>query len=281
MRATMATTAAWTPPSGRTPPPGATSAADLGAPGATGVVIRMLGSFSVTAGGLTAGPWPRPSARRVCALVLVSPGRRLTRDAACEDLFPGLTPRAAARSLSKALSMARAALAPLGSQAAALLAANAIHIWAAADAWVDADAQAAALQAALRLPAGAARDQALATALADEEELLADEPYADWALRPRDQLEMLRQEARLTLARDRSSGAAPSGPGLAAGAWRSVFEHDLACEEAAGALIDHYLAAGRRELAARVYWRCSMALDELGLRVSPALGDRFAAMARR
>jgi hypothetical protein len=41
-------------------------------------------------------------------------GRRVSRDLACEELFPGLDPHAAARALSKALSMARAALAPLG-----------------------------------------------------------------------------------------------------------------------------------------------------------------------
>ena len=51
----------------------------------------------------------------------MSPGRRVSRDLACEELFPGLDPRAAARSVSKALSMARAALAGLGEPAGASL----------------------------------------------------------------------------------------------------------------------------------------------------------------
>jgi hypothetical protein len=34
-------------------------------------------------------------------------------------------------------------------------------------------------------------------------------------------------------------------------AWLSAFEHDPACEEAAGALMRRYLEQGRRELAAR------------------------------
>jgi DNA-binding SARP family transcriptional activator len=240
-----------------------------------GTVVRMLGPFSVTAGGRSAGPWPRPAARRACALVLVSPGRRITRDAACESLFPALTPRAAARSLSKAMSMARSALVPLRGQAASLLGADLTHIWAAADAWVDAEALVSALRDALGMAAGAARDRALTAALADEGELLADEPYADWAIGPREELETLRQEARLALARDRSAGAGRPGPGMVAAAWRSAFDHDPACEEAAGALVRLYAGAGRREVAARVYRRCTAALDELGLRASPFLSDLY------
>ncbi len=93
------------------------------------VQVRLLGEFAITAGDRAAGPWPRPSARRLCALLLVSPGRRVTRDLACEELFPRLEPRAAARSLSKALSMARAALAELGEPGAALLGADLTHLW--------------------------------------------------------------------------------------------------------------------------------------------------------
>jgi len=85
------------------------------------VRVRLLGEFAITAGNRAAGPWPRPSARRLCALLLVSPGRRASRDLACEELFPNLEPRTAARSLSKALSMARAALAELGEPGSALL----------------------------------------------------------------------------------------------------------------------------------------------------------------
>ena len=240
--------------------------------------MRMLGPFSVTARGRSAGPWPRPSARRLCALVLVSRGRRVRRDLACEELFPGLDPHAAARALSKALSMARAALAPLGEAGASLLHADLAHIWAAADAAVDAEVQLIALREALRMGPGERRDSALVAALADEGELLADEPYADWAIRPREHLESLRQEARLALARDRAKGAGRADPVAVAEAWLSVFEHDPACEEAAGALVRRYLEQGRRELAARTYERCAAALEELGLRTSPSLDELHAAV---
>jgi DNA-binding SARP family transcriptional activator len=79
----------------------------------------------------------------------VSPGRRVSRDLVCEELFGDLDPRAAARSVSKALSMARAALAALGPDAGALLEADLTHIWANPAVEVDAADHEHALRAAL------------------------------------------------------------------------------------------------------------------------------------
>ena len=241
------------------------------------VRVRLLGPFSVVSGSRAAGPWPRPSARRLCQLVLVSPGRRVSRDLACEELFGDLDPRAAARSVSKALSMARAALAGLGEPAASLLEADLNHIWAVPAIEVDATEHEQALRAALALGPGHERDGLLATALADDGELLADEPYADWALRPRDRLEALRQEARLALARDRAKGAGRAEAVLAA--WAACAEHDPASEEAAAALVRGYFAEGHRELAVRAYERCRAALGELGLALSPWLEEVYATAA--
>ena len=248
--------------------------------GGVAVRVRLLGPFSVVSGGRAAGPWPRPSARRLCQLVLVSPGRRVSRDLACDELFPDLDPRAAARSVSKALSMARAALAGLagpGEPAASLLEADLTHIWASPAVEVDATEHEQALRAALALGPGHERDDLLVAALADDGELLADEPYADWALRPRERLEALRQEARLALARDRAKGAGRAEAVLAA--WAACAEHDPASEEAAAALIRGYFAAGQRELAVRAYERCHAALGELGLGLSPWLEEVYATAA--
>jgi len=243
------------------------------------VRVRLLGPFSVTSGGREAGPWPRPTARRLCQLVLVSPGRRISRDLACEELFPGQDPRSAARSVSKALSMARAALAVLGPAADGLLAADLTHIWAAPDAEVDAEETERALRAALAMEPGQGRDTRLAAALSGQGELLADEPYADWALAPRERLESLRQEARLALARDRSRGAGQARPEAVLAAWAACFERDPASEEAAGALVQAYFAAGHRDLAARAYERCRAALGELGVGISPWLEEVYATAA--
>src|ERR1700750_1960996 len=164
--------------------------------GDVAVRVRLLGPFSVVSGGRAAGPWPRPSARRLCQLVLVSPGRRGSRDLVCEELFAALDPRAPARSVSKALSMARAALSNLGEPATTLLEADLTHIWANPAVEGDAAKHEQALRAARAKSPGHERDDLLATALAEDGELLADEPYADWALRPRERLPGPRPGAR-------------------------------------------------------------------------------------
>jgi adenylate cyclase len=243
------------------------------------VQVTLLGQFSIAARGRVVTEWPRPSARRLCELVLVSPGRRVSRDLACDVLFPQLDPRAAARALSKALSMARSALAGLGTDGATLLAADLLHIWASPDVAVDLEIRSAALRAGLAMAPGQLRDDALSATLADEGELLADEPYAEWAIRVRERYETLCQEARLALARDRAMGAGRAGPDDVLAAWQSCLDHDPASEEAAGALIRAYLAQGRPELAARVFERCRVALEQLGLRISPSL-ERLYAPAR-
>jgi len=245
------------------------------------VRVSLLGQFVITAGDRSAGPWPRPSARRLCALVLVSPGHRVSRDLACEELFPNLEPRAAARSLSKALSMARTALAELGEPGTTLLGADLTHLWLAPGIAVDADELTVALAHGLAMAPGQERDDVLSAALAGDAELLPDELYTDWADRARDQLNALRQEARLALARDRAKGIGSSSPDEVTAAWLECFDHDQASEEAAGALICRYATAGRPEQAARVFERCRAALEELGLRISPSLERIYASAVAR
>jgi class 3 adenylate cyclase/tetratricopeptide (TPR) repeat protein len=175
--------------------------------------------------------------------------------------------------------MARGALAGLGEPGASLLAADLGFIWVPMPLEVDADKHEEALAAGLAAGPGQDRDDRLSAALAQDAELLEDEPYADWAARPRERLEALRQQARLALARDRAKGQGRSGDDDVTAAWQSCLEHDAACEEAAGALIRGYVAQGRPELAARVFERCRAALEDLGLRISPSVERLYAAAA--
>ena len=92
--------------------------------------------------------------------------------------------------------------------------------------------------------------------LSEQRVLLEDEAYSDWALRPRESLELARQEARLALARDRSRGFGRSGREAVIAAWESYAAHDPASEEAAAALMSAYAARGQRHLVARAYRRC-------------------------
>ena len=146
------------------------------APTATVLRVDLLGPFLVRLGERSAGPWPRPVAKRVCGLVLVSPGRRLTRAAACEALFPNLGAYEAARSLSKALSMAHAALSGLGARGRALLQADRTHIWAdpLIPLEVDVEVQEKNLGLALDAEPGLERDNLLAFAVGDDCALLED-----------------------------------------------------------------------------------------------------------
>ena len=237
--------------------------------------VRLLGRFAVAAGGRTAGPWPRPSARRLCQLLLVSPGRRLSRDGACDALFPSLAPGPAAHALYKAQSMARSVLLPLGPKAGGLLRSDRAQLWFSTDIilHVDLDGHEQALRSALRASPGLDRDTAIIHALATDGVLLEDEPDAEWACRVRERLEYVRQEARLELARDRARGIGRCHPEQVMQAWQAAIEGDPACEEAVSALMRLYLGQGRRSLAVTVYERCRQTLGSLGLTTSLALDE--------
>ena len=238
------------------------------------VKVNMLGPFGISVGGRVAGPWPRPSARRLCEFVLLSPGQRVSRELAAEELFGSLGPQRAATALRKALSMAHGVLAQLGEPAVGLLQADRDNIWFRSETMeIDLDRQERALRAALAMGAGQDRDDRLVAALSDERTVLADAPYEEWALRCRDRFEVLRQRARLALARDRSKGAGLSSTAAVLEAWESCLSHDPACEEAAAALMRLYTAQGARPEAVRTYERCRAALAELGLTTSPALDE--------
>ncbi|HTW10316.1 MAG TPA: BTAD domain-containing putative transcriptional regulator, partial [Acidimicrobiales bacterium] len=250
-------------------------------PDALRLRAHLLGMFRVTLGVNEAGPWQRPPAKRLCEFVLLSPGRLVAKEAAMEALWPQLSPAGAARALSQALSYARAALSAAGDEAAGLLNADRANIWAYSGGRleVDLDLHIDALHRALGTGPGAERDNLLVAALGEESVLLADEPYAEWVLGPRERLEKLRQDARLALARDRARGMGVSGRAGVVEAWETCAAHDPANEEVANALVRAYAAQARHSLVELAYRRCVAALDGLGLRPSPALEQAYLAAA--
>jgi predicted ATPase/DNA-binding SARP family transcriptional activator len=235
--------------------------------------VQLLGSFAISLGEKTGGPWPRQSAKRLVALVLLSPRRRISKEVASDTLFGDLAPRAATNALYNALSAARAVLAGLGSTAAGILCTDRTHIYIPDEApvVVDLELHECALRSALGMGPGDGRDAALVDVLSEERMLLEDEAYSDWVLRRHESLELARQQARLTLARDRSAGLGREAPEAVIPAWESYALHDPASEEAAVALMRAYAAQGQRHLVARAYRRCCDGLKELGLKPSVAL----------
>lgn len=242
------------------------------------LLIKLLGPFSIRLGDRSAGRWERPTARRLCQLVLSSPDHRVSREAAVEALFPELAKDRASAALSKALTHARASLSELGARGENVLHANRAHIWAdlGSPYEVDLEVQQHRLSEALNAPPGARRDELLTLALSEEATLFEEELYAEWAQRRRERLEWERQEARLVLARDRARGSGRAAPAAVAEAWEKCLSHDPACEEAAAALVHIYRAQKRFGLADSAYRRCRSALEELGLRSSPALEEAYA-----
>jgi DNA-binding SARP family transcriptional activator len=78
------------------------------------VRVQLLGPFAISLGAKYAGPWPRLSAKRLLALVFLSPKRPIAREVAADTLFHDLAPGAASNAMYNALSAARAVLAGLG-----------------------------------------------------------------------------------------------------------------------------------------------------------------------
>src|SRR5271155_3197902 len=115
------------------------------------------------------GPRYPPPAKRLCELVMVSPGLRVGREVARELLFADLGPAASARALSRALSLAREALSVLGEEVAGRLRADRAHIWFSAEAPLEVDlvGHEEALRSALAIEPGGPRDAALCMALAE------------------------------------------------------------------------------------------------------------------
>ncbi|MGH2454771.1 MAG: hypothetical protein ACRDHD_00720 [Candidatus Limnocylindria bacterium] len=99
-------------------------------PPTVAIRVQLLGRFAVLLpDGRRAGPWSRPTARRLVELLCLRDGHRVGREEAAELLFANLPPAGAANAVAKAISMARAAIGPVGSAGVAALVADRASIW--------------------------------------------------------------------------------------------------------------------------------------------------------
>jgi DNA-binding SARP family transcriptional activator/tetratricopeptide (TPR) repeat protein len=225
----------------------------------------LLGRLRVTVAGRP-GPaaWPRPAARRLVSLLLLSPDGSRPREALAEQLFPNLDPPRAARALSKALSQARAALDVPGDGPSVLAAdRGSIRFAEHVDVEVDLRDHLAALRAGLADDDPLRRERRLREALRSAGPVLVDDRYESWTTEVTTEVERVQRDARVALAR---TSRAPHD-------WQAVADADPANEEACAALVAHHLQAARREEAARAVASCEAALAELGLHIDRELAS--------
>ncbi len=235
---------------------------------ASRLTARLLGPTRLAVGEriIADEKWPRRTARSLLLLVLASPGHRLPRDRILDLLWPEASPETALKALYVALHSLRRVLEPdltAGRSSAYIeTTGDIIGLRPEANVWVDVDHFEEILgQAGTGARAEGAEKLREGLALYGGD-LLADEPYADWPVAPRERLRALWRRAVLDLAAIEIETGRPRAavPELAA-----LLAVDPVDEAAHRALMRGYAADGARDEALRQYDRCVQALAaELG-----------------
>ncbi|MCU1612745.1 MAG: transcriptional regulator, family [Frankiales bacterium] len=231
--------------------------------------IELLGGFRVEAGpgAVVDARWPRRLAAAVLKLLALAPGHRLPRERLMDLLWPELDPAAAAANLRKAVYYARRALGPDGADI--LLSAGDLLMLAPAAVWIDVDAFRSAVARARRDGNASAYREAIELY---REGLLPEDPYAQWAIEPREGLraefvQVLEEQAALLEAR----GELPD----AIRTVRRLVAEDPWAEQPRAHLIRLHALAGRRADAIEEFRRLCSALAQLGAEPSPATRRLF------
>jgi len=235
------------------------------------VRIRLLGGFDVEVDRqlIPASAWRLRKASELLKVLAITPGHRLQREQAMEQLWPDRPADAALNNLHQALRVARTALSAdheIG-QRLLVLHDGVLSLCPNGNLWVDAEAFAAAVR-------GATVASGLAGHLAARElyrgELLPDDRYADWAEAPReavahDYLTLLTKLAQL-LEREGNRDAAIE-------TLRELLEQDRGDESAHRSLMRLYAVGDQRRMALRQYERLRAALAR-ELEVEPSDASR-------
>ena len=180
---------------------------------------------------------------------MLADGHVLGRERVADVLFGHLPPDRAARSVSRALSLARSVLGDL-------LAADATNIWLeSVDVRCDLLAARDRLRQTIEAPSASPPEPLL------DPMPLADDPYEDWAIEVRDELAGLQRAALVARARATASVVD----------WQAVADADPASEEACLAVARAAAKVGDRDAVVRALARCRRALAELDLRPSEGL----------
>ncbi|HEV2066275.1 MAG TPA: tetratricopeptide repeat protein [Thermomicrobiales bacterium] len=224
---------------------------------------RVLGSVQILVNGTVVQEraWSRRTARALLHLLLITPSHRLPREQVLDVLWPAIDPDVADRSLRKAVHALRRVLEPDlrdGRKSAFLeVGGETIALAGDLDLWVDVDEFLREVAAA-RSAAPASQRQHLQQALSlYRGDLLAEQPYAEWAETQREHLRHQRRRALLTLA---ESDLGMGTPEASVPLLERLLEEDPTDEGAVRILMRALVAVGQRDQAIR--W-CHRVIESL------------------
>lgn len=172
-------------------------------PAPSSLEICVLGPFALSVDGapVRESAWQRPQSKLLVQLLALQPHHQLHREEIMDLLWPEQDADSASKKLYKALHMARRALEPhlaSGSKSHFIITQKQqIMLRAPGRLWVDADEFEAQTREAIRQDSAAACEEALALYRGD---LLADNPYLDWAAARREHLRLLHRKLLTKLA---------------------------------------------------------------------------------
>lgn len=232
---------------------------------ARGLRIELLGTFRVSVGEniIDDSQWYLRKAKSLIKLLALSDSRRLHRGEIMDRLWPSLDAGAAGNNLHKVLYVARRVLEPdLPPKAPSryLQLSGELVVLDVAHVWIDVVEFRAAAERAL-----AARDVTVVREALDlyAGELLPEDRYEEWTIRPRDELRQLQIALLFELA-ELHTGRGEGEEAI--DVLRQVIALDEANEQAHVELMRHLASSGQRQAALRQYVVLRNALDrEMGV----------------
>ena len=227
--------------------------------------LRLLGLFELRVGDclLLDAAWPHSKAKAILKILAVQPTRRLHREQLLETLWPEKTPYSASNNFRQSIHHLRSQLTHHG-VTAPVLEMNRDTVALSEGVRTDIDAFRSAARAARRVRLDPDLYQTSLAIYAGD--LLPDDLYEEWSVHPREELRALRRQLLKELA---CACAAKDQRHEAVHALEEVLRADPLDEEAHRTLMQLYLSADDRGLAARQYKTCRRLLqEELGVEPS-------------
>lgn len=224
--------------------------------------VRLFGASHVAAGGVpvTKDRWKRRHAKLLVILLAIQPDRRMHREQIMEALWPGdeMAPAAKANNLDRTIHTARRALEPgleRGADSRFILKdGSSVILSAPGGVRVDTEEFLELVAESRQSADPAALERALSLYRGD---LLADEPFVDWAAAYRERVRLIREGALSRLAALHEQRGDHEA---AAACLNYILAGDPVNEAAHRDLMLLYVRAGKRDLALRQFKRCTEAL---------------------